>query len=325
MDDNSVVVIGDGSDDSEAGSDLADMLLDSDWDVFRVYPSVAIPCVSGIPTDGYTRRLLEPLSASDDEEACPHQSRPSSSSAAGSRTAPALAVCQGDRSAAVAVEDDGGGAIDLGQASSSAMPANTTPVRLIHIGDGKFAVANGNQQPGEEVPLPSPSASYMESPLRYWSLRIGGRMVETVKDVEGYAEYLRWCLPPIPGQSIVMWARSHIIDTLAQGSVKAFYIGITHQCAKRWWRTDYGHNLAGWHRMNLVAVSDLSDEIAGAEETLLEEFRHYGYRGKFLGPREFAGRVVLGHSLCTNRRPGGGGLLDGDPPHVLYVLWEWSR
>ena len=220
------------SSDSEEGSDLADMLLDTDWDVLRVYPSVAIPRVSGIVTDGYTRRLLEPLSASDDDEACPHQSHPSSSSAAVSRTAPVLAVCQGDRSAAVAVEDDGGGAIDLGQASSSAMLATATPWRVVHSGGGAYAIADENHQP-REVPLLSHSAAYAASPLQYWSDRIGTRMVEEVQGVEELGSILKWHLPSILGQNIVNWARSHIHDTLAQGSVEAWYIGINHLIAKR--------------------------------------------------------------------------------------------
>ena len=79
--------------------------------------------------------------------------------------------------------------------------------------------------------------------------------------------------------------------------------------------------------MSLIAVSDRGYQISGAERTLLKEFRNLGPKGKLLGVREFAGRWVRGHPLCTNRRPGGviGEEDVGEPPHVLYVLWEWNR
>ena len=146
-------------------------------------------------------------------------------------------------------------------------------------------------------------------------------------DFEEFSSIIKWHLPPTPDESILKWARKHIEDTLAQGSVEAWYIGITHLISERWMRRDdgSGHNELGWHRMSLIYVSDLWYNIAGAEMTLLKQYRFLGPLGKRLGWRVHNRQYVRGHPLCTNKAPGGAGGNAGTPPHVLYILWKWSR
>ena len=258
---------------------------------------------------------------SSDDEALPSSKRARLSSAVYNHTPPALAVDAGDDGQAlpaIAVDDGGEGqalpaiAVDEGQA----LPA--VAVKLVYVGDGEYVVVDKNHQ--GEVAAPT-STSYTSSPLRYWSNRIGDRMVQAVRDVEGFGRCVQWHLPPSLDSSLTQSAIIHIDNVLLQGAVQEFYIGITHVVGSRW----ANQHVHDWQRQHLVAVSEDSWEIAYAEEMVIAQFRYWRRGGSLVGLREVNGETIVGNPLCQNKNRGGETAHHGTPPHVLYVCWNFYR
>ena len=174
---------------------------------------------------------------------------------------------------------------------------------------------------GDDVVAVGPAALEPVSSERYWSLRIGGRFVETVENARAHGNCIWWrLLPYAPHPRIVDWTVSHITESLDVGYVAAFYIGVTHLVAERWIHPHdqmRGHCRMGWQRMVICAVSDSSAEIANAETSVIAQFRRWGRNGIL--------HSADGHQLCTNRLPGGESAHHGAPPFTLYVCWKFNR
>ena len=269
---------------------------------------------------------------SSDDEALPSSKRARLSSAVYNHTPPALAVDAGDDGQAlpaIAVDDGGEGqalpaiavhaeqalpaiAVDEGQA----LPA--VAVKLVYVGDGEYVVVDKNHQ--GEVAAPT-STSYTSSPLRYWSNRIGDRMVQAVRDVEGFGRCVQWHLPPSLDSCLIQSAIIHIDNVLLRCAVQEFYIGITHVVGSRW----ANQHVHDWQRQHLVAVSEDSWEIAYAEEMVIAQFRYWRRGGSLVGLREVNGETIVGNPLCQNKNRGGETAHHGTPPHVLYVCWNFYR
>ena len=147
-------------------------------------------------------------------------------------------------------------------------------------------------------------------------------MVKANAFVRANADRMRWQLPP-PGANIVDHAIGMITETLHEGYVKAFYIGLTHRLSERWeGAPSYrgrepmrGHKVA-WQKMVIVGCSDHADEIGNAEISVIAQFRRHDRMGYMVNPN--------GHFLCRNQNPGGEGARGGVPPHLLYVCFSWN-
>ena len=134
----------------------------------------------------------------------------------------------------------------------------------------------------DELIAIGPSAPSSASPVQFWILRIGPRMVEADDCVRENCDRIRWDLPP-PGANIADHAIGIINDTLRRGYVKAFYIGLTARLRQRWEGEDnplpgrkpmIGHNVA-WQHMVIVGCSDHADKIGQAEISVVAQFRRF--------------------------------------------------
>ena len=232
-------------------------------------------------------------------------------------------------------------AIASGASSSSVTaPRAQTDEALVEIADGSGAPvptgsASGGLTSGPSVTLPDvvvidddvgddaiamPTHTARRfSAKEYWINKIGYPMQKAVDDASRHGNSIEWHLPPRRA-SPVEWCVGHIEQVLHDGYVAGFYIGITHLISERWLHPRdqmRGHCRRGFQRMVICAVSDLSDEIANAETSVIARFRRWG-RGGYLHNTD-------GHPLCENRNPGGEGAHHGTAPFALYVCWKWNR
>ena len=145
-------------------------------------------------------------------------------------------------------------------------------------------------------------------------------MQEVVAACGKHGPHIAWELPPL-GQDPVTWATAHVDRILAQGYVRCFKVGITHKVAWRWCDRVSGYRTLGYRRLDVLAVSDRSDDIVIAETSVIDRYRRYGPGGQV---RLGADGDPLGHQLCRNRSPGGEGAHHGLAPFALYCAFGWN-
>ena len=213
-----------------------------------------------------------------------------------------------------------------GAASSSSGGMGTgvgTGVSAVAAPSVVVVVEDDDEADGGDVPISiAASANASASPLEFWIQRIGARMAAADAFVRGNADRMRWQLPP-PGASIVDHAIGMINDTLGQGYVRVFYIGLTAELGRRWdgdpnpiagRKPMQGHKVK-YQKIVIVGCSDHDDEIGDAEISVIARFRRHDRNGIC---------NINGDFRCDNRNPGGEGARGGTPPHLLYVCWSWN-
>ena len=136
--------------------------------------------------------------------------------------------------------------------------------------------------------------------MQYWIRRIGDGMQAAVANAAAHGNHIKWHLPPL-GADLVVWATAAIDETLRQGYVRSFKVGLSHKIAGRWSKHDDGYRALGYQQMVVLAVSDDSRVIAKAETGVIGRYRHYDPRGIVV--RDAAGQVS---------------------PFALYVAFRWA-
>ena len=193
---------------------------------------------------------------------------------------------------------------------------------LVGGGGGGGAVPNVSVTPHGWNRI-DPKLYGVEDPMQYW-IRTIPRMREVVasadcfRPIPPHSRGIAWKLPPL-GQDPVVGAIAYIDRIVGRGWVRCFKIGLTHLLAERWCRADFGYRDLGYRGMVVLAVSDMSDDIANAETSVIARFRRYGPRGRVILD---ASGQPSGHVLCENRNPGGEGAHHGIAPFMLYVAWK---
>ena len=148
----------------------------------------------------------------------------------------------------------------------------------------------------------------------FWTDTIGDRFAE-VYSASTLDAAVTWRLNPEMSevddlQRQLAHCRAIIEETLRDGYVKAFKIGITHQPVQRFRNEGYGYVTRKYSELCIVATSDNPFFIAQCEIELLTTYRRHDHNGCV---------NIHGHPLCQNRKPGGEGAFHGRAPFCCYM------
>jgi hypothetical protein len=235
--------------------------------------------------------------------------------------APVVAAASSEPSAPLAgpsrqegTPDNVPGSVADGSVADAAMPGGTTDAALQPSATPEVVVIDDDLR--DEPLIGAPTARRYD-PKEFWSRRIGHRFDDAVRGVSSYGGRIEWHLQPLRA-NIVEWCTGHIHDTLHEGYVAGFYIGVSHVICERWEHprnSKLGHCRSGWQRMVICGVSDQSGEIGNAEKSVISRFRRFSRWGV---------HNANGNPLCTNRNPGGESSSHGVMPFFLYVCWKFN-